>query len=756
MRSLSAALVTVAVAGLVLTGSGGAAAEPVHTVAPSPTAVAGGSTFTSLPPTRVLDTRLGSGVPVGQGKVVSVNLADKVPAGATAVVFNLTGVQPTLSTFVTAYPHGQSRPVASNLNLRAGEIRANLATVTVGADRVVDLYNHSGNTHLVVDLAGYYSTGDAAKFVPLDGRGVLSTHLGTRSTTTLDVSEFVPSTATAVTINVRGSQATTSTFVTAWPAGTTRPISSTVNIPATAATSNMATVALGPGRTVSLYNHNGELDLNVYLTGFYTPAFGAVFTPVNPLRVLDTRDGTGTTGAGPITPGQRLPLRSPALPDDAVGAIVNLTGIAPTATAELSTTHYTTNVWVPPVVNLVAGQIAANLTVITLEGENPGARTLIHNFSSGSVHAAADLAGYFRYSYPPCTSGCAYSWGPNLYHLGIGTTSSKSGPTPIAGLSDVVSVSTHYAALADGTMWGWGRSASLGGDWRAGYLAGPVRIDDRTDVVAVAEATDRLLGPTGLAMLRSGGVLAWGVNYHYTLGPEARNESYGGPLGVTGVTDAVAIAGGEGAAYALRGNGTVLAWGWNDEGQLGTDRTEVETPTPRPVAGLTGVTAIAAGGKNAYALTADGSVWAWGSNTGGKLGDGTTAAFSRVPVRVSGLTDVVSIAADTTNAYAVKADGTVWAWGSGERGGLGNGVDCGTCTSNVPVQVVDVTGAVDVAGHGNGGHVLDGQGRVWGWGDNAGGQLGTGVAEPYRTRPVQIAGLTGVTELGAGGRALVS
>ncbi len=473
MRSLSAALVTIAVAGLVLAGPS-AGAEPVHAVAPSAAAVTstasavGGSTYTSLPPTRLLDTRLGSGVPVGQGKVVSVNMADKVPAGATAVVFNLTGVQPTLSTFITAYPHEQSRPVASNLNLRAGEIRANLATVTVGADRVVDLYNRSGNTHLIVDLAGYYSTGDAAKFVPLDARWALSTHLGARTTTTLDVSEFVPSTATAVTINVRGSQATTSTFVTAWPAGTTRPISSTVNIPATAATSNMATVALGPGRTVSLYNHNGELDLNVYLTGFYTPAFGAVFTPVNPLRVLDTRDGTGTTSAGPMTSDQRLPLRSPALPDDAVGAVVNLTGITPTATTELTTTHHTTNVWVPPVVNLVTGQIAANLTVITLEGENPGGRTLVHNDSAGSVHVAADLAGYFRYTYPPCASGCAYSWGPNLSHLGIGTTSSKTGPTPLAGLSDVVSVSTHYAALADGTLWGWGRSTSLGGDWRAG------------------------------------------------------------------------------------------------------------------------------------------------------------------------------------------------------------------------------------------------------------------------------------------------
>ena len=78
------------------------------------------------------------------------------------------------------------------------------------------------------------------------------------------------------------------------------------------------------------------------------------------------------------------------------------------------------------------------------------------------------------------------------------------------------------------------------------------------------------------------------------------------------------------------------------------------------------------------------------------------------------------------------------------------------CWSNVPVRVTDITGAVDVAGHGNGAHVLTADGHVWGWGENEGGQLGAGVTEPYRIHPVRITGLTGVTDLGAGGRALVS
>jgi alpha-tubulin suppressor-like RCC1 family protein len=122
-------------------------------------------------------------------------------------------------------------------------------------------------------------------------------------------------------------------------------------------------------------------------------------------------------------------------------------------------------------------------------------------------------------------------------------------------------------------------------------------------------------------------------------------------------------------------------------------------------------------------------------------------------VRVSGLTGVADVDGDYYNSYAVRQDGTVWAWGANMSGALGNGVDCYDCTSNVPVQVVDLTGAVDVAGHGDGAHVLDTTGRVWAWGNNQDGDLGT-HAPSYSTRPILIPGLQGVTKLGDGGRAL--
>ena len=124
-----------------------------------------GSKFTSLAPQRVLDTR--DSAPVGPGGAVTLDLSAKVPAGATSAVFNLTGTDVTGSTFVTAYPAGQAKPDASNLNLEAGQTSPNLVTVQLSADRKVTLANAHSSVDLIVDLAGYYSPDSTQSFFPL-------------------------------------------------------------------------------------------------------------------------------------------------------------------------------------------------------------------------------------------------------------------------------------------------------------------------------------------------------------------------------------------------------------------------------------------------------------------------------------------------------------------------------------------------------------------------------------------------------------
>ena len=123
------------------------------------------------------------------------------------------------------------------------------------------------------------------------------------------------------------------------------------------------------------------------------------------------------------------------------------------------------------------------------------------------------------------------------------------------------------------------------------------------------------------------------------------------------------ISGGGYHSLALKKDGTVWAWGHNEYGQLGDGTQTLGRLTPVQVSGLSGVIAIAAGEYHSLALKSDGTVWAWGGNYEGQLGDGTTNN-KLTPVQVSGLSGVIAIAASYRHSLALKSDGTVWAWGS--------------------------------------------------------------------------------------------
>ncbi|TDV37781.1 RCC1 domain-containing protein [Actinophytocola oryzae] len=746
MRLLTAALLTAAVV-VAVPASPAAVAE----------APAAGSTYTALSPTRVLDTRTG-GQPIGPASSTSVDLSGRVPASATAVVFNLTGTEPTANTFLTVSPHGQARPAVSNLNLRVGETRANLVTVVVGAARVLDLYNNAGRTHAIADLAGYYSTGAGSRFLPVQPSRALSEHVGPGSTTTVDLSWAIPPSATAVVLNVTAANSTGDTFVTAWPAGTTRPNASTVNVPVGATNPNLTTVAVGAGRLVSIYNNAGQLDLVVDIQGFYTPDFGALFTPLSPKRIFDTRDGTGASSATPISQGwHRSVSPGAAVPAEAIGAVVNITGIDPTADTYVTAWQYT-NLHGPFTsnLNLVRGQTAANLAVVEINDDVGAARFYAYN-NAGDTHVAMDLAGYFSMPNAPCTHDCAYVWGSNGGYLGVGTRTYNSMPTPLYGLSGVVSVASRTAALDDGSLWSWGFNGAhnMGDDWGlTAYVPFPVRVPGFTGAIAVADTDGAGFSPTQFALKADGTVWSWGTDAYGTLGTGGVWSNSGRPQRVSGLTGVTAIAGGTASGYALRNDGTVWAWGWNKDGQLGTGSTAAESNVPVRVSGLANVVDISAMGNNAVAITADGSLWVWGSNAKGTLGNGTTGGISRVPVRVSGLNDVVAADADGENGYAVQSDGTVWSWGSGDWAGLGDGSNCVDCVRNVPGRVDGITGAVDVVSHYSGAQVLDSTGHVWLWGWNQSGDVGIPPSSAPVLRPMQNPYLTGVTVLGDGGQAL--
>jgi alpha-tubulin suppressor-like RCC1 family protein len=152
------------------------------------------------------------------------------------------------------------------------------------------------------------------------------------------------------------------------------------------------------------------------------------------------------------------------------------------------------------------------------------------------------------------------------------------------------------------------------------------------------------------------------------------------------------------------------------------------------------VAQVAAGRAHTVALKSDGTVWAWGDNAYGQLGDGTTAQRA-APVQVSGLAGVTAIAASQYHTVALKGDGTVWALGENGFGQLGDGT---TTERDTPVQVTGLTGATGIAAGNCHTVALKSDGTVWGWGYNGFGQLGDGTTTAWRPTPVQASGISGV------------
>ena len=183
-------------------------------------------------------------------------------------------------------------------------------------------------------------------------------------------------------------------------------------------------------------------------------------------------------------------------------------------------------------------------------------------------------------------------------------------------------------------------------------------------------------------MKADGTVWAWGRNDHGQLGDGTTTDYRNDPAQVGGLSGVIAIAVGEQYTVALKSEGTVWTWGRNDYGQLG-DGTNTDRNIPVQASELSGVIAVAAGELHTVALKSDGIVWTWGYNTYGQLGDGTNTERN-TPVQVSGLNDITAITAGWEHTIALESDGTVWTWGDNTDGQLGDGTNM---ARNTPVQI---------------------------------------------------------------------
>ena len=378
------------------------------------------------------------------------------------------------------------------------------------------------------------------------------------------------------------------------------------------------------------------------------------------------------------------------------------------------------------------------------------------------------------YSLALSADGTVYTWGRNEYgQLGNGVTATnspvpvavKTAGTPMEGKTIVqISAKVWYAlALAsDGTVYSWGFNSwgqlGNGTSGTANNASAPVAVktagtpmEGKTIVQVAAGATH------SLALATDGTIYAWGKNEYGQLGNDSTTNS---PVPVAVKTAGTPMDGktiiqihaGYEHSLALASDGTVYAWGRNNSGQLGkNDATDTHIPAAvqtlgTPMAGKV-IVQLAAGNSQSMALASDGTVYTWGWNQYGQLGNGTTTN-SRIPVAVvttgtplAGKT-ISQIAAGNAHALAMTDDGAIYSWGWNQYGQLGNN---STINSSLPV-IVKTTGTplagkmiTQIASGGSPNSLVlanDGTMYTWGWGQH--GQLGNGTIGTDAKTPLAV------------------
>lgn len=374
------------------------------------------SFFVPLTPARLLDTRTGEGgniAPLGQQVFTELDVTGVggVPeTGVTAVVMNVTVDGPTTAGYLTAWPSGQVRPDASNLNFVAGQTVPNLITVKTGANGKVNVFNSTGAANVIADVVGYYTSvapPGGGRFTPLTpdrvldtrtgiGRGGVAGAVGPGQSIDLQVTGVggVPvSGINAVALNVTVDQPSASGFVTTWPTGEPRPNASTHNFVPNLTAANLVLAKVGANGKVSLFNSSGATHLIADVVGYFS-ASGGAFVPVTPERLLDTRDGTGgVLGAlGPtVNVGASLADGTP-VPSSATAVIVNITAVNSTLPSYVTAWPAGLTRPTASIMNPRPGVPVPNQAYLKL---GPGGMLDVFNFT-GSTDVVIDVFGYIQ------------------------------------------------------------------------------------------------------------------------------------------------------------------------------------------------------------------------------------------------------------------------------------------------------------------------------------------------------------------------
>jgi alpha-tubulin suppressor-like RCC1 family protein len=457
----------------------------------------------------------------------------------------------------------------------------------------------------------------------------------------------------------------------------------------------------------------------------------------------------GTVATPTITPAPgsytEAPLVTIASPTPGATVRVTLDGSSPTATSPRYTLPFlvgaTTTVKAKA---FLAGQTASGVATAAFAVDAPGAvvtPTINHGGGRFATQQSVTVTGPAGATLRYTTTGVDPTSSDTLVASGSAITVDRSMVLKVRGFQAGLTNSAvrradfvitgalaignqHGVALkADGSVWSWGRAfGGLVGDGQTSTdRLSPVSLASAGPSVAIAAGPNH-----SLAALTTGGVKVWGNSGYGALG--TGQNQHNAPFAVPGLSNVIAVAAGSEHSLAVTASGQLYAWGRNHRGQLGLgDTTDRTAPTLVP--GVTSAVAVAAGDSFSLVLTTDGAsgglLWAFGANDLAQLGDGSTTD-RKIPVRVTGLTDVTAMDAGTSWALARTAGGDLWALGSNVNGQRANGTTL--AGNNVATRIEALRGADFIAAGSAFAASADRDGRLWQWGDDAFYQFGYGPA----------------------------
>lgn len=395
--------------------------------------------------------------------------------------------------------------------------------------------------------------------------------------------------------------------------------------------------------------------------------------------------------------------------------------------------------------------VLSETNIITVATTNSLPNLSYYNSPSGMVYYVVDLAIFAlssgkkwltldgRLLRQDTVFGELQAWGSNSDgRLGDNTVTNRSSPVSVVGgFSDWCQMSAgmchNLAVRANGTLWVWGRNT-------VGELGDNTNIDRSSPVSVVGGFTDwcqtSAREANSLAVRTNGTLWAWGCNQYGRLGDNSTiNRS--SPVSVVGGFTDWCQASTSFHSLAVRTNGTLWAWGNNSNGQLGDDTNIGKSSPVSVVGGFTDWCQASAGRFHSIGLRTNGSVWTWGSNNCGQLGDATLVSKSSPVSVVGGFTDWCQISAGDRHSVAVRTNGSAWGWGYNSLGQLGDNTNV---TKSSPVSVVG--GFADwcqVSAGGIHSVGLRTNGTFWAWGRNTLGQLGDNTAVT-KSSPVSVVG----------------